>query len=137
MWGAGTELIDAEANPKHLSGLLGRGPCQIGAGQAHRGARTASPRNQHGRFQRRGRGRQRISAKGIGGALVRFVEERILRDTPNVFLCVSSFNEGAKRFYERLGYEVVGELRDMLIPGHSEILMRRSTGPISEFRRGT
>ena len=73
--------------------------------------------------------------RGIGEALMRFAEERIFRDTPNVFLCVSSFNDGALRFYRRLGYEVVGELRDMLIPGHSEILMRKSTGPISEFRR--
>ena len=73
--------------------------------------------------------------RGIGEELMRFAEERILRDTPNVFLCVSSFNEGASRFYGRLGYEVVGELRDMLIPGHSEILMRKSTGPISGFRR--
>lgn len=73
--------------------------------------------------------------RGIGEALMRFAEDRILRDTTNVFLCVSSFNDGAMRFYRRLGYEVVGELRDMIIGGHSEILMRKTTGPISEFRR--
>jgi ribosomal protein S18 acetylase RimI-like enzyme len=76
-----------------------------------------------------------LRGRGIGAALMRFAEERILRDTPNVFLCVSSFNDGAQRFYRRLGYEVVGELGDMLIRGHSEILMRKSAGPISEFRR--
>jgi ribosomal protein S18 acetylase RimI-like enzyme len=76
-----------------------------------------------------------LRGRGIGGALMRFVEDRILRDTPNVFLCVSSFNDGAQRFYRRLGYEVVGELGDMLIRGHSEILMRKSTAPISEFGR--
>jgi ribosomal protein S18 acetylase RimI-like enzyme len=42
--------------------------------------------------------------QGLGARLVRFAEERIHRDSPNVFLCVSSFNEGAKRLYERLGY---------------------------------
>jgi ribosomal protein S18 acetylase RimI-like enzyme len=77
-----------------------------------------------------------LRGRGIGEALMQFAESRILRDVPNVFLCVSSFNGGAERFYRRLGYEVVGELRDMLIPGHSEILMRKSTGPWSEFRRG-
>jgi ribosomal protein S18 acetylase RimI-like enzyme len=77
-----------------------------------------------------------VRGRGIGEMLMRFAEERILRDSPNVFLSVSSFNERAKRFYERLGYEVVGELRDMIIPGHSEILMRKSTGPISEFAAG-
>ena len=74
-----------------------------------------------------------LRGRGIGEALMRFVEDRILRDTPNVFLCVSSFNDGAQRFYRRLGYEVVGELTDMLVRGHSEILMRKSAGPISEF----
>jgi ribosomal protein S18 acetylase RimI-like enzyme len=78
-----------------------------------------------------------LRGRGIGEALMRFVEDRILRDTPNVFLCVSSFNVGAQRFYRRLGYEVVGELGNMLIRGHAEILMRKSTGPISEFRRAT
>lgn len=77
-----------------------------------------------------------LRGRGIGQALMRFAEDRILRDTPNVFLCVSSFNDGAQRFYRRLGYEVVGELTDMLIPGHSEILMRKSTGPWSQFRGG-
>jgi len=66
---------------------------------------------------------------------MRFVEQRILRDTPNVFLCVSSFNDGAQRFYGRLGYEVVGELRDLIVPGHAEILMRKTTGPYTEFRK--
>jgi ribosomal protein S18 acetylase RimI-like enzyme len=77
-----------------------------------------------------------LRGRGIGEALMRFAEERILRDAPNVFLCVSSFNDGAQTFYRRLGYEVVGELTDMLIRGESEILMRKTTGPISEFRRG-
>jgi ribosomal protein S18 acetylase RimI-like enzyme len=72
--------------------------------------------------------------RGIGAALMEFVEQRVFRDTPNVFLCVSSFNDGARRFYERLGYEVVGELKELIVPGHAEILMRKTTGPYSEFR---
>jgi ribosomal protein S18 acetylase RimI-like enzyme len=72
--------------------------------------------------------------KGIGAALMEFVEQRVLRDTPNVFLCVSSFNEGAQRFYKRLGYEVVGDLKELIVPGHAEILMRKTTGPYSEFK---
>jgi ribosomal protein S18 acetylase RimI-like enzyme len=71
--------------------------------------------------------------KGIGTKLMRFAEDRILRDSPNVFLCVSSFNPDAKRFYERLGYNVIGELTDFIIAGESEILMRKTTGPTSTF----
>jgi ribosomal protein S18 acetylase RimI-like enzyme len=70
---------------------------------------------------------------GLGGRLMAFAEERILRDVPNVFLCVSSFNPDARRLCERLGYEVVGELRDYVVRGHSEILMRKSAGPLAEF----
>ena len=70
---------------------------------------------------------------GLGRRLMAFAEERIFRETPNVFLNVASFNPEAQRLYERLGYEVVGELRDYIVPGHSEILMRKSTGPLAEF----
>jgi ribosomal protein S18 acetylase RimI-like enzyme len=73
--------------------------------------------------------------RGVGAELMKFAEERILRETPNVFLCVSSFNDAAQRFYERLGYEVAGELNDLILRGHSEILMRKTTGPYSEFRK--
>jgi len=76
-------------------------------------------------------GRQNL---GLGRRLMAFAEERIFRETPNVFLNVASFNPEAQRLYERLGYEVVGELRDYIVPGHSEILMRKSTGPLAEFR---
>ena len=71
--------------------------------------------------------------RGIGSWLMSFAEKRIFAETPNAFLCVSSFNEGARRFYERLGYEVVGELKNYLISGHSEILMRKTMAPINEF----
>lgn len=57
-----------------------------------------------------------------------------LRESPSVFLCVSSFNAGAQGLYRRLGYTVVGELTDYLVRGHGEVLMRKSRGPWSEFR---
>ncbi|HYO49160.1 MAG TPA: N-acetyltransferase [Chloroflexia bacterium] len=72
--------------------------------------------------------------QGTGTALLRFAEDRILGEVPNVFMCVSSFNEGAQRLYARLGYTVVGELKDYIVSGHSEILLRKSIAPLSEFR---
>jgi ribosomal protein S18 acetylase RimI-like enzyme len=71
--------------------------------------------------------------RGLGTALIAFAERRILRETPNVFLCVSSFNGRARALYLRLGYEVVGELRDYLVRGHSEWLLRKSVAPLAEF----
>jgi ribosomal protein S18 acetylase RimI-like enzyme len=73
--------------------------------------------------------------QGLGTKLVRFAEERILREVPNVFLLVSSFNTRAQDFYRRLGYELIGQIRDFIVPGHSEILMRKTIAPLTEFRR--
>lgn len=66
---------------------------------------------------------------GLGSRLVQFAEDRIFRQSPNVFLCVSSFNEHAQRLYARLGYERVGELKDYVVTGHSEFLLRKTKGP--------
>ena len=73
--------------------------------------------------------------KGIGTRLLEFAEERIFRESPNVFMCVSSFNTEAKRLYGRLGYEVIGELKDYIVSGHSEILLRKTIAPLSEFKK--
>ncbi len=76
-----------------------------------------------------------MRGRGVGSALLTFAEERIHRVSPNVFLCVSSFNEGAKRLYEKSGYEVVGVLRDYLVRGYDEILMRKTIGTLEEWER--
>jgi ribosomal protein S18 acetylase RimI-like enzyme len=70
---------------------------------------------------------------GLGTQLVAFAEARIAAVSPNVFLCVSSFNPRARALYERLGYAYVGELADYLVRGHSEFLYRKSLGPWNEF----
>ncbi len=69
--------------------------------------------------------------QGLGSRLIDFAERRILAESPNVFMCVSSFNHDARRLYQRLGYHVVGELTDYIVQGHSEILLRKTTGPLS------
>lgn len=73
-------------------------------------------------------------SRGIGSGLMSFVEDRIFREAPNVFICVSDFNEGAQRLYRRLGYEVVGELKNYLVSGKSEVLMRKTIAPLAEFK---
>jgi ribosomal protein S18 acetylase RimI-like enzyme/predicted ester cyclase len=71
--------------------------------------------------------------RGYGTVLMRFAEERIFKDEPNVFLCVSSFNSDAQRFYERHNYERVGELPDFIVPGASEIILRKTMAPKTVF----
>jgi ribosomal-protein-alanine N-acetyltransferase len=72
--------------------------------------------------------------QGIGSQLMAFAEQRIFKETPNVFICVSSFNPRALKMYYRLGYEEIGELKDYIISGHSEILLRKTISPLSEFK---
>ena len=61
-----------------------------------------------------------------------FIENEIFPTNKNLFLCVSSFNPDAQRFYTRLGYEQIGVLKDYLVEGHDEILMRKTIAPILE-----
>ena len=70
----------------------------------------------------------------IGSQLMTFAEERIFRETPNIFICVSSFNKDALRLYKRLGFDVVGELANYIVEGHSEILMRKTIGAKATFQ---
>lgn len=70
---------------------------------------------------------------GLGKELMRLAEEKIFAHTPNVFLCVSSFNKGAIRFYRKLGYQQAGLLKDFLMKGSDELLLRKTKGPLRDF----
>ncbi|MBV9988971.1 MAG: GNAT family N-acetyltransferase [Chitinophagaceae bacterium] len=71
--------------------------------------------------------------QGIGKIAIRYIESLIFRTSPNVFVCVSSFNSDARRLYQKIGYETIGVLRDYIVAGHDEILMRKTSGPLQEF----
>jgi ribosomal protein S18 acetylase RimI-like enzyme len=70
---------------------------------------------------------------GIGRALMEFAEALAFSRHPNLFLTVSDFNAQALAFYRRLGYQVVGELRDYIVTGHSETMLRKSRGPLRGY----
>ena len=67
--------------------------------------------------------------KGLGKMLLNFCEERILKFSPNIFICVSSFNSGAKKLYYELGFKLVGELDNFVKEGFAELLLRKTVGP--------
>jgi ribosomal-protein-alanine N-acetyltransferase len=75
--------------------------------------------------------------RGIGTALLQFSIKRLSGEFPNVFICVSSFNHKAQALYQRLGFERIGILSDHIIRGEDEYIMRKSSGPIREFRKAT
>ena len=72
--------------------------------------------------------------KGIGTALLKFSEEKILKRFPNVFMCVTSFNLRAQKLYYSLGYEKIGELKNHIIHGADEYILRKQGCPTSEFK---
>ena len=62
---------------------------------------------------------------GIGAALLEHVERAYRGRSRHLFLCVSSFNPRARRFYERHGFAAVGTLTAFLIDEADEILMHK------------
>ncbi len=67
--------------------------------------------------------------QGLGTTLLRYCEEMILKISPNIFICVSSFNTRAKKLYSDFGFKPVGELDNFIKEGFSELLLRKTVGP--------
>lgn len=68
--------------------------------------------------------------RGLGRELLAFAEELILARGPNVFLLCSAANAGARAFYAAAGYEQVGELTSYVLEGQTEVIFRKTVGPI-------
>ena len=70
--------------------------------------------------------------RGLGAALLAHLETVVFARARNFFVCVSDFNDGARRFYARHGYAHVGTLPDLLVRGSAELLLRKSSGPVRD-----
>ena len=73
--------------------------------------------------------------KGIGEAAIQYVEELIYKVSPNIFICVSSFNKRAEQLYLRMGFEKIGVLKNYIKKGYDELLMRKTKGPLNDFNK--
>lgn len=67
--------------------------------------------------------------QGVGGLLLTHVEGAVFARAKNLFACVSDFNEEARSFYKKQGYQEIGPMTNFLIPGSAEILLRKTVGP--------
>ena len=67
--------------------------------------------------------------RGTGKHLLAHVEALVFTRAKNLFACVSDFNTGARSFYRKQGYQEIGPMPNFLIPGSSEILLRKTAGP--------
>lgn len=77
--------------------------------------------------------REDMRGKGLGTRMIRHAESLVFPCTLNMFIMVASFNPGARALYERLGYKVVGTFEDYAITGQSELLLRKTIGPLIGF----
>jgi ribosomal protein S18 acetylase RimI-like enzyme len=68
--------------------------------------------------------------KGYGTALLQFAEALIFQYSPNIFICVSNFNNKALALYQKFGFEIVGQLPNFVKEGFTEILCRKTIGPM-------
>ena len=66
-----------------------------------------------------------FQGQSFGAGLLAWFEGTASPHNRWVWLCHSSFNTRAGAFYARHGFEAVTELRDLLIDGTDEILMRK------------
>jgi [ribosomal protein S18]-alanine N-acetyltransferase len=67
--------------------------------------------------------------KGVGPSLLKHIESLVFSRTKNLFACVSDFNDQARDFYKKQGFQEIGPMPNFLIPGSSEILLRKTAGP--------
>jgi len=72
---------------------------------------------------------EKYRGRGLGRKLLIFCEERILRFSPNIFICVSSFNKGAIKLYYDFGFKLIGKLDNFVREGLDELLLRKTVGP--------
>ena len=71
-----------------------------------------------------------VRGRGLGAAFLAHLESMVFARARNFFVCVSDFNDGARRFYASHGYAHVGTLPDLLVRGSAELLLRKSVGPV-------
>ena len=67
--------------------------------------------------------RSDCAGQGVGAALLSEVEAQT--QTRDLFLLVSDFNEGAQRFYRRMGYEQIGAIPGYVLPDVAELIFRK------------
>ena len=68
----------------------------------------------------------RFQSQGIGASILAWFEQEGLRlGARNLFVCASSFNARALRFYARHGFQPAATLPGLVADGYDEILLRK------------
>ncbi|HVU12606.1 MAG TPA: GNAT family N-acetyltransferase [Phototrophicaceae bacterium] len=73
------------------------------------------------------------AGQGIGAALLTEVEQQA--HSRDLFLLVSDFNEGAQRFYRRMGYEQLGAIPGYVVADVTELIFRKRLHELMEANK--
>jgi [ribosomal protein S18]-alanine N-acetyltransferase len=73
--------------------------------------------------------------RGLGARMLQHIETIVFGRAKNLFACVSDFNQPARAFYTRQGYQEIGPMPNFLIPGSAEVLLRKTAGPARERKK--
>ncbi len=64
--------------------------------------------------------------RGIGQQVIQWLAaEAQQASSRNLWTLVSAFNHAGQRFYQKMGFTQVGQLDDLVVPGQTELLMRK------------
>ena len=70
--------------------------------------------------------KEEYRGRGVGKALLDYSEWIASKTADKLFLVVADFNPDAKRFYDRNGYQQVGEIPNLYRSGITEYLMAKN-----------
>ena len=63
--------------------------------------------------------------RGLGKKILQWIEGQTKTVHPNIWVTVSTFNSGARRFYEQAGFVQVAVLTGLVKDGYDELLLRK------------
>ena len=63
--------------------------------------------------------------KGLGTAVLNWLERETESQAANLWVLVSSFNDSAKRFYLRQGFREIGAIEALVSSKSTELLLRK------------
>ena len=61
----------------------------------------------------------------IGRQVIKWLETQTKIKGKNIWALVSNFNKSARKFYQKMGFNEVAILNDLVKPGYDEILIRK------------